>query len=252
MDERRIAELFRAAAGDAPPASFDVGNVRSASARATARRRSRVALGSTLAAVLVFGGALVSADLLGRPDHGNTTSAGSAQPPESPNLTPFAVPEPREGEQRAEVVPSGGQPPESIPEDPSTQGDGTSGTTGRPTTGGASGCQEVDRELAVALADELPAAEGLQPSHAVANCPSGARGAAYLVRDDRGVTGLVSVVLVPPGEGAPASTAVAESRGPARSGAGTVHLLSEPAQGATSGPFEAELPGLAERVASRL
>lgn len=252
MDERRIAEVFRTAAGDAPPASFDVDSVRSASARATARHRTRVALGSALAAVLVFGGAAVTGGLLSQSTPGNTTSAGSAGDVPSNNL-PLAVPEPQEGEERVEPRMSGGLPPKSIPDDPSTQGDGTSGTTGRPpTTGGASGCQEVDRELAVALADELPAAEGLQPSHAAANCPSGARGAGYLVRDRLGVHGVVSVVLVPPGRQPLTSTSTAEGRSEARSGAGTVYVLTEPAQGAAVGPFEAELPALAAGVAEHL
>ncbi|WP_433266437.1 hypothetical protein ACQPZF_40845 [Actinosynnema sp. CS-041913] len=254
MDERRIAELFRDAANDAPPASFDVGDVRSGSARATARRRAQVALGSTLAVVLAFGGVLVSTNLLTQQNSGVATSAGSAEDSLSPNLTqsPFAASEPGgEHEKRAEPDLTGGLPPKSIPGDPSTQGDGTSGTTGRPSaTGGASGCQEVDRELAVALASELPAAEGLQASHAVANCPAGARGAGYLVRDDRGVYGVVSVVLVPPGQQPLASTSTAEGRsdGPA----GTVYVLSEPAQGSAAGPFEAELPVLAQRISAKL
>ncbi|MEU4806748.1 hypothetical protein [Actinosynnema sp. NPDC023587] len=247
MDERRIADLFRDAANGAPPPSFDVGNVRSASARETARKRTRLALGSALTVVVALGGVVTYANLV--PRENVSTSAGSAESAASPNLSPMAVPEPRRGESLAVPDVSGGLPPKSIPEDPSTQGDGTSGTTGRPTTGGASGCQEVDRELAVALADELPAAEGLQPSHAVANCPTGARGAGYLVRDDQGVYGVVSVVLVPPGVQALASSSPAEGRAPARDG--TVFVLSEPAQGSVAGPFEARLTDLAARVAAR-
>ncbi|CCH35486.1 hypothetical protein ABZ816_12855 [Actinosynnema sp. NPDC047251] len=248
MDERKIAELFRDATNGAPPASFDVGNVRSASARATARRRTRLALGSAMVVVLAFGGVVAYANLV--PRENVSTSAGSAEDHTSPNLSPFAVPEPRSGDTAAVPEMSGGMPPKSIPDDPSTQGDGTSGTTGRPTTGGASGCQEVDRELAVALADELPAAEGLQPSHAVANCPTGARGAGYLVRDEQGVYGVVSVVLVPPGVQTLASSSPSEGRAPARGG--TVFVLSEPAQGSAVGPFEGVLTDLASRVAGRL
>ncbi|MBB5954536.1 hypothetical protein FHS29_001106 [Saccharothrix tamanrassetensis] len=250
MDERKIAELFRDAASDAPPASFDVGNVRSASGRAAARQRSQIALGSTLAVVLVLGGVLVSTDLMTRSDSGLATSAGSAEYSASPNLSPLAVPDPGEAGKRVEPDLTGGPPPKSIPEDPSTQGDGQSGTTGRSPTGGTSGCQEVDRELAVALADELPAAEGLQPSYAVANCPSGARGASFLLRDGSGVYGVLSVVLVPPGQQALASTSVAEGR--AESRLGTVYVLTEPAQGSAAGPFEAELSSLAAKVAGNL
>ncbi|MBW4715668.1 hypothetical protein [Saccharothrix obliqua] len=250
MDERKLAELFRTAADDVPPASFDVGDVVAESGRAAARRRTRAALGSALAAVLVFGGFFAYANVGTRQNGGVATSAGSAEGFPSPNLTPtpYAVPEPRDGEPVEPDV-SGGLPPKSIPEDPSTQGDGTSGTTGRPpTAGGASGCQEVDRELAVALADELPAAEGLQPSSAAANCPPGARGAGYLVRDGD-VHGVLSVVLVPPGVSALASTASAEAH--AVASRGTVFVLSEPAQGAAVGPFEARLPELAGKIAAR-
>ncbi len=248
MDERKIAELFRDAASDAPPASFGVDNVVSASARETVRRRNRLALGSAMAAVLVFGGVVAYANLMSV-ENGLPTSAGSALEAESPNLTPFGVPEPRDGGTLAEPDLTGGLPPKSIPENTSTQGDVEPGKAGRPTTGGTSGCQEVDRELAVALADELPAADGLQPSHAVANCPPGARGASFLVRDGRGVYGVVSVVLLPVGQQALASTSIAEAHHD--SAKGVVYVLSEPAQGASVGPFEAELGSLAERIAAR-
>lgn len=247
MDERKIAELFRDAANGAPPASFDVDEVRTASTRETARRRTQLALGSALAVVVAFGGVAAYANLV--PWGNVSTSAGSADSYTSPNLSPFAEADPRQGQTPAAPDVSGGMPPKSIPEDPSTQGDGTSGTTGRPTTGGASGCQEVDRELAVALADELPAAEGLQPSHAVANCPAGGRGAGYLVRDPQGVYGVVSVVLVPPGVQTLASSSSAEGRAPGRNG--TVFVLSEPAEGAAVGPFESRLTDLAARIAAR-
>ncbi|MEV0676758.1 hypothetical protein AB0I60_09560 [Actinosynnema sp. NPDC050436] len=247
MDERKIADLFRDAANGAPPASFDVGNVRTASARATARKRTQVALGSVLSVIVALGGVVAYANLV--PGGNVSTSAGSAESYTSPNLSPFDQADPRQAQTPAAPDLSG-MPPKSIPEDPSTQGDGTSGTTGRPTTGGASGCQEVDRELAVALADELPAADGLQPSHAAANCPTGARGAGFLVRDEQGVYGVVSVVLVPPGVQTLASTSPSEGRAPARDG--TVFVLSEPAQGSAVGPFEGRLTDLASRIAARL
>ncbi|MEJ2858599.1 MULTISPECIES: hypothetical protein [unclassified Saccharothrix] len=245
MDERKLAELFRDASGGAPPPSFDVGSVRAESARVTARRRTRVALGSTLAVVLLVGGVLVGTNLT-RQSNELATSAGSAQDAPSPNLTasPFAA---QEGEPRAETDQSGGLPPKSIPDDPSTQGDGTSGTTGRDATGGTSGCQEVDRELAVALADKLPAAEGLQPAPAAAQCPPGSRGASFLVRDGS-IPGVVSVVLVPKGTLTVSSGATAEASSPAKTG--VVHVLSEPEAGSSVAPFAAELASLAREIAA--
>ncbi|MFI9811103.1 hypothetical protein [Saccharothrix variisporea] len=246
MDERKLAELFRDAAGGAPPPSFDVGSVRAESARVTARRRTQVALGSTLAVVLLFGGVLVSANL-GRSSNDMATSAGSAQDAPSPNLTatPFVL---EGGEPRAETDQRGGLPPKSIPDDPSTQGDGTSGTTGRDATGGTSGCQEVDRELAVALADKLPAAEGLQPAPAAAQCPPGSRGASFLVRDGA-IAGVVSVVLVPKGGSTVPSAATAEASSPAK--AGVLHVLSEPEAGSAVAPFAGELASLARELAAQ-
>ncbi|MEU7526215.1 hypothetical protein AB0A74_10805 [Saccharothrix sp. NPDC042600] len=247
MDERKLAELFRdAAGGAAPPPSFDVGSVRAESARVTARRRTRVALGSTLAVVLLFGGVLVTTDLTRQDSGGLTASAGSAQDSPSPNLTPFAVPQ--EGQQRAETDQSGEALPKSGPDAPSTQGDGTSGTTGRIAPGGTSGCQEVDRELAVALADKLPAADGLQPAPAAAQCPPGSRGASYLVRDGS-IPGVVSVVLVPPGTLTVPSSATAEASSPAKTG--VVHVLSEPEAGSSVAPFAAELDELAREIAAK-
>lgn len=245
MDERKLAELFRDAAGGAPPPSFDVGSVRAASARATAKHRTRIALGSTLAAVLLFGGVLVTTDLAREESEGLTASAGSAQDSPSPNLTPFAVPQ--EGEPRAETDQRGEVPPKSGPDAPSTQGDGTSGTAGRIASGGTSGCQEVDRELAVALADKLPAADGLRAAPAAAQCPPGARGASYLVRDGS-IPGVVSVVLVPPGTSTVPSSATAEASSPGRTG--VVHVLSEPEAGSSVAPFAAELAQLAREIAA--
>ncbi|XVV03627.1 hypothetical protein ACQPW3_41010 [Actinosynnema sp. CA-248983] len=244
MDERKLAELFRDAAGGAPPPSFDVGSVRAKSAKATAQHRTRIALGSSLAVVLLFGGVLVTTDLAREESGGLTASAGSAQDAPSPNL-PFEVPQ--EGQQRAETDQRGEVPPKSGPDAPSTQGDGTSGTTGRIAPGGTSGCQEVDRELAVALADKLPAADGLQAAPAAAQCPPGARGASYLVRDGS-IPGVVSVVLVPPGTRTVPSGATAEASSPGRTG--VVHVLSEPEAGSSVAPFAAELAELAREIAA--
>ncbi|MGM1058755.1 hypothetical protein [Saccharothrix sp. Mg75] len=250
MDEQKLSELFRDAAGDAPPASFDVGEVRAASARATARRRSAAALGSALAVVLVFGGVVVSTDLFAK-STGDTTAAGSAESAPSPDVTPF-------GEAEVPAVPkdaspdrSGGMPPKSVPDDPSTQGDEPLGTADRPTVGRTpGGCVEVDRELAVALADELPVARGLQPSPAAANCPAGGRGAGYLVRDG-GATGTVSVVVVPPGTPDLVPDRSVRFQSSPTSGGEELYVLSEPAAGSGVAPFADELASLARRLGDR-
>ncbi|PSL55107.1 hypothetical protein B0I31_10564 [Saccharothrix carnea] len=250
MDEQKLSELFRDAASDAPPPSFDVDAVRSASARATARRRSSVAVGSALALVLVFGGVVV-AGVLGSGTSGDHSVAGSAQDASSPNVTPFSAGEPEVLSKDAVPERSGGMPPKSIPDDPSTQGDEPPGSAGRTAAGSAQrGCVEVDRELAVALADELSVANAGQAAPAAADCPPDARGASFLVRAGD-VYGTVSVVVVPAG-----ATGLVPDRTDAYASAKTpdgreLYVLSRPEEGSVEPPLADRLAELAERLAAR-
>ncbi len=249
MDEQKLGELFRDAARDAPPPSFDVDAVRSASARATARRRSAIAVGSAMAAVLVFGGLVVGADLL-RNSGGDLAAAGSAHDASSPNVTPFSAGEPEVLPNGASPDLSGGIPSQSIPDDPSTQGDEPSGRAGSTMAGSAQrGCVEVDRELAVALADELPVANADQATPVTADCPVDARGASFLVRDGD-FYGTVSAVLAPAGTAGPAlgpSYAHASAKTP---GGRELHVFSRPEDGSAEEPFADGLAGMAERIAA--
>lgn len=248
MDEQKLAELFRDATRDAPPASFDVAGVRSASARATARRRSAIALGSTMAVVLLFGGVIVTVD---RGPEEESAVAGSLLDASSPNVTTFSAPGPGLAQKEASPDLSGGLPPKSIPEDPSTQGDEPSGSVGRPSADSAQrGCVEVDRELAVALADELPVARGLQPSLPSANCPVGARGAGYLLRDG-GVYGTLSVVIAPPGTSGLVPDESVRHQSAKTSTGDELYVLSEPEEGSSVAPFAGELSTLARDLAAR-
>ena len=251
MDEQKLAELFRDAAREAPPPSFDVAAVRSASARATSRRRSAVAGGSALALVLVFGGVAVTANFAGTTS-GDMAAAGSAERASSPNVTPFGASEPELLPKDASPDRSGGNPPENIPEDPSTQGDEPSGTAGSTVAGSAQrGCVEVDRELAVALADELPVANADQASVAAADCPTGARGASFLVRDGDAY-GTVSVVLAPVGSGPQVAAGSGAYASVPTSDGQELHVLSRPEEGSTEAPFAGDLANLAERLAAGL
>ncbi|MEU5696054.1 hypothetical protein [Actinosynnema sp. NPDC020468] len=242
MDEKELAELFRDAAGDAPPASFDVGGIRTASARATARRRTAWVSGGALAVVLLLGGTVIV----------NTTSresgtAGSAMEASSPNLSQSEMSPKIAQEPQFPATPdkTGGQPPNSIPEDPSTQGDESTGSAD-PKVGGASrACAEVDRELAAALADELPVVTTL-PGPAAAVCPPGARGASYAVHDN-GTYGTISAVLVPPGRQVLGGQS--ESR-PTKAG-WTIYVLSEPAAGESIAPRLTNLPAIAEALSQK-
>lgn len=250
MDEQKLGELFRDAARDAPPPSFDVDAVRSASARASSRRRSAAAVGSALALVLVFGGLAVTANLLGT-TRSDTATAGSADQASSPNVTPFSAGEPEMLPKDGSPDRSGGMPPKSVPDDPSTQGDEPLGTAGRTLAGSAQrGCVEVDRELAVALADELPVANAGQASPAVADCPTDARGASFLVRDGD-VYGTVSVVLAP-ADSAALVPADAQAYASVKTADGhELYVLSRPEEGSAEGPFADDLAKFAQRLAAR-
>lgn len=256
MDEHKLAELFRDAVRDAPPPSFDEGDVRSASYRATARRRSSLALGSTMAVVLVFGGVAVSAGIFSTDDKASTSGSAAGAPLENPEsapgetMSPYGLPP--DAEPGGQATDRGGPPPKSIPEDSSTQGDETPGSASLSAGGTPTGCGPVDRELAVALAGELPVAAGTQPSPAPGDCPVGAKGASYLVRDG-GKYGVFSVVVVPKDSAAPANLGTAASLQVSRNtktGA-TVHVVSEPEQGSATPPFPEKLDAVAADIADK-
>lgn len=189
MDENKLAELFNDAVRDAPPASFDVGSVRAGSHRATVRRRSAIALGSTMAAVLVFGGlalgtgGFVSSSQNAGVAASDAAGAGekaAAQPP-----APYELSTPEVSADRAEPT------AQSRPEGSSTQGVESSGNVSPPADGTPSGCGTVDRELANALAGELSVASD-QASPAGLACPAGSKSASFDVSGGR-----VFAVVVP-------------------------------------------------------
>ena len=246
MDEQKLGELFRDAARDAPPPSFDVHAVRSASARATARRRSAVAMGSALAVVLAFGGLVVGADLV-RNSGGDLAAAGSAHDTSSPNVTPFSAGEPEVLSKDTAPDRNGANPPESLPGDSSTQGDEPTGSADRSTVGSAQrGCVEVDRELAVALADELSVANADQASP---TCLGEGRGVSFTVRDGD-TYGTVTAVVVPAGVTGlvPAGEVYARAT---TAGGQELYVLSRAADGSPKAPFVGELARIAERLAAR-
>lgn len=179
MDENKLADLFRDAAHDAPPASFDAGDVRTASRRATARRRNSIAAGTTLVVVLGFGGVVASAGWLGQDKAAPNSALSSGQPADSSAESPLSAPVPPK-EQK------------NFPGDVSTQGDAsTPGSTG-PQVGerAVQGCVAVDRELADALAGEL----SVPPEHAeppTVTCSPKSRAAAFKI-DGLTITAIVT------------------------------------------------------------
>jgi hypothetical protein len=189
VDESKLAELFKDAVRDAPPPSFDAGDVRAASHRASVRRRSAIAAGSAMAAVLVFGGVALGAGLFVNQSSNSATSAvsdtaGSGKAAEQP-AAPYEVTTPDVSVER------GGPLAQSVPESSSMQGDEPSGNVSPPADGTPGGCGTVDRELANALAGELSVAPD-QAAPAGLACPQGSKSASFDVDGGR-----VYAVVVP-------------------------------------------------------
>lgn len=218
MDEKELEVLFREAPGEPPPPGFTLGDVTTASIRATARRRSVLLL---TAACLV---AVLSAAGIAGVSYFRSTSAGPAQP--------VAAPE---------------RPPQASPDPPSLQGSDAGGKDG-PRAEGTSGCEKVDRELATALAGELPAtgATGAQPGRL---CPTATRSAGFHVTDGER-SGVVSVTLFPAGMTASVPL-LTDGTVPAKqrtASGGVLVVLSTPDEGSAA-PFEAQLPAVAATLA---
>lgn len=145
MDERELRSLFSAAPGDAPEPTFSRDDVVREARRQTVRHRNRITAGVSAAVLVVagFGGYGLLSGGTPKPmtaangDAVSSSELGSAQPGDVPL--------------RPEV---GGESPNFSSQVPQ-QGGTAEGKTG-PRAEGASGCEQVDRELAIALAGELP------------------------------------------------------------------------------------------------
>jgi hypothetical protein len=176
MDEQKLADLFRDAAHDAPPASFDAGDVRTASRRATLRRRNSIAAGTTLVVVLGLGGAVASTAWLGQDKGANVSQENSGQRPSDAAQSPMSVEAQKEFPGNDESTPGDSTPP---------------GSTGLSAgVSAVQGCAGVDRELADALASEL----SVSPVHAIpptVTCSPDSRSAAFKI-DGLTITAIVT------------------------------------------------------------
>ncbi|MGA6163194.1 hypothetical protein [Amycolatopsis magusensis] len=240
MDDRQLETLFRDAPGEPPEPTFDLGRVTRASHRAKVRRRNTVS--AVCGAVLVV---LVGAGVItGARESGDELSAAAPASTEEVNgntqLGPMG--QPGDGPGRPPVA-----APESFPSDSPMQGGETTGETG-PRAEGTFGCDQADRELATALAGELPvpAPDGTAMPGRV--CSTDFRSASFPVGG-----GVVSASVVPAGVSLtlatqPEGTLRAEAQSP--TGA-TVLVLSIPAPGSTDAPFAKDMQGVADALAKR-
>ncbi|MBK1784793.1 hypothetical protein [Prauserella cavernicola] len=228
MDERELEELFRDAPGEAPPPTFAAADIASESRRITRRRHSMIA-GVACAVVLLGGAAGAVGVLLGGGDESTSTASGSA-----PNEgKPLIAGQPGASSGR---LPSAQDFPDTVPK----QGGSVEGES-------TLGCDKVDRELATALAGELPVGAGADAIGGLV-CPAGSRTAAYTLDG-----GTVTAALVPEGVSTrladrPEGTEVVER--PAASG-GTLLMVSIPDSATPRAPLANQLGGVADALAPR-
>lgn len=226
MDEHELRELFRSAPGEPPPAGFDVRDVRERSARAAIRRRMTIAAAS-LCVVFALLGAGIAGFVQSRTTQSNQV-LGQEQPASGPARLPSAS---------------------GLPGPSAMQGGVGSGENG-PRADSTPGCDKVDRELATALAGELPAT-GITGPRAGEVCTPGSRSAAYGVAEG-GRTGTVSATVLPRGASVQlarlADGSVADQR--LTAAGGTVIVLSVPGAGSAA-PLSDDVAKIAAALAAR-
>lgn len=266
VDERQLAELFQAAADGGPPARFSHTDVVVASKRATTHRRGGIA--ATLGVVVLLGAVLTGNALFGGSQISDMSTAGSAASPEQPQIESD-----RQG--RADAQPQE-QPNDAAPPQPtgapSQQQPGGLGLPASPPQGtDASGkvvpwpglrdgdarawCGQADRDLAQALAAQLPAADEALAVAVPDGCPPQARAVAVPVAD-ADTDGWIYLVLAPVRGDGPADHPLKRADGAvgyqrlARSGLVLV-VLSVPQADGGRAPFASAVPRIAEELGLR-
>ncbi|MEU4251011.1 hypothetical protein AB0F15_26745 [Amycolatopsis sp. NPDC026612] len=234
MDEQELRSLFSAAPPDAPPPAFTRDDVVRESRRQTVRRRNRITAGVSAVALVVVGfgayGVLSGGtpeSLTAAKDNAAPAQAGSAQP--------------GDGSMRPQV---GGESP-NFPAQPPQQGGDGDGKTG-PLAEGASGCEQVDGELAIALAGELPGHSATQAVPGGA-CSTASRSAGFPVPG-----GEVAAAVYPKGvpvafKSQPAGTVTAQV---GTASGGVLVLVSVPSAGAPA-PYAGQVDQFAQDLAPR-
>ncbi len=253
MDERKLGELLRDAVADTPPPSFDQHDVARESERRRVRRRNGILTGSAFGVVLLASATALGVALWTGPHSAEQTNDadtaaaagnGSAAPDELPQEDSADAPK-----AEREAV------PQDTPSETRKQGRPSSGDAGPAGPGSTpSGCEQADRELAAALAGELPAAANVEASDAVSvelRCPAGALGAMFYVVDS-GQSGTFSAVVVPANITPPEWTNLPRGtqRGEATADDGrTVVVLSEPRSDGEFAPFGTDVQQIANELA---
>lgn len=247
MDEKKLAELLKDAVADAPPPTFTATDVARESGRQRVRHRNGVLAGSAFGVAVLAGATALGVALWTGP--GSTTNSAAEQLSTSNgngNAAPYELPD--EDNEESAPTQRGGAP--DFPSETPKQGgypDGNGGPAGP--AGIPSGCEQVDRELAAALAGELPAAASVEVDDAVpvlVSCPQGATGAAYDISGGR-----VSVLLMPVGGMVDPGVSGVQADAPLDDGR-QVLVVSEPDEPDGAAPFGSEIQRIATGVGTRL
>lgn len=246
MDEKKLAELMKDVVADTPPPTFTHADVTRESDRQRARRRNGLLTGSAFGVAVLAGAAALGVALwTGQGSPSQITSAesdaaagnGTASPYELPDEGGNAAAPTERGEQRdfpSETPKQGGSP------------DGNGGPAGP--TGTPSGCEQVDRELAAALAGELPAAANVKVDDAVpvTTCLDGATGAEFYLPD-----GAISVYRISSGSAVTldnSGSGGVQASSPTSDG-GQVVVMSVPLTAGDAVPYESDLSRFARSIA---
>ncbi|WP_410563316.1 hypothetical protein [Amycolatopsis sp. cmx-4-61] len=237
MDEQELRSLFSAAPPDAPSPTFTRDDVVRESRRQTVRRRNRITAGVSAAALVVAGfGAY------GLTSGGTPGSLTAAKDNAAPARSGPGSAQPGDGPLRPEV---GGESPNFSSQAPQQGGVGEE-KTGQ-SAEGASGCEQVDGELAIALAGELPGHVDTARAVPGGACSTVSRSAGFPVEG-----GEVAAAVYPKGipevfKSQPAGTVTARA---GTASGGVLVLVSVPAAGAAA-PYAGEVDRFARRLAPR-
>jgi hypothetical protein len=244
MDERRLSELLRDAVADAPPPTFDQKDVARESERQRVRMRNGILTGSALGVALLAGVTALSVALwTGTDSSGQPNAAAGAEAPGNGSAAPYELEEERAAEPPDQDS-AGDIGKEASPETrkqgrPSDEEAKPLGPGGTPR-----GCEQADRELAAALAGELPAA-ALPPDY---TCSVGMPNVTFMLD-----SGALTVTLVGQDSAMSATDqpgmAFKQAEAATDDGRVVVIVSSAPDPGPT--PLADELEELAGRVADQ-
>jgi hypothetical protein len=236
MDENKLSELLKDAVADTPPPGFTVSDVTRESERQRVRHRNGVLAGSAFGVALLAGATALGVALWTGPvmtsdaaDAANSASGGNG------NAAPYELP--NEDNEAAAPTERGGA--ENFPSETPKQGgypDGSGGPAGP--AGTPSGCEQVDRELAAALAGELPAAANVKVDDAIPvslTCPAGSRGAAFDLPGGR-----ISVIIFPAGVTLDTGASGVQAQAPTDDGR-RVLVASQPVSPGGTAPFGSDV-----------